>query len=80
MTVVVHANGDVQVNGRWLNIGSEVSVTGERGRFRYLGHSKSSDGKLILNFLGGSNGHELMRSFYPERIKTVHNTKSRRTR
>lgn len=75
--VVVHANGDVQVNGRWMNIDSEVSIAGERGRFRYLGHSTTSEGKIVLNFIGGSGSHHLLRSFYPDRVKTVHNNKKR---
>lgn len=78
MAVVIHQNGEIQVNGRWLNIDSEVSIAGERGRFRYLGYSHSSDGKVVLNFVGGSTNHEMLRSFYPERVKTVHNTKKRK--
>lgn len=78
--VVVHPNGDVQVNGRYLDLDGEVSIVGERGRFRYIGFTRTSEGKIVLNFVGGSIGHELMRSFYPERVKTVHNarTKGRR--
>ncbi|MFM8798704.1 MAG: hypothetical protein ACKODT_07085 [Fluviibacter sp.] len=71
--VTVHPNGDIQINGRWLNIGSEVSVYGERGRFKYTGYTHSGAGKLILCFLGGKPGHELTRSFYAEKVKTVHN-------
>lgn len=73
MTVVVHANGEVQINGRWLNIDAEVSITGERGRFKYLGFSTTSDGKTVLNFIGGKPGRERLRYFYPDRVKTVHN-------
>lgn len=75
MSVVIHANSDIQVNGRWLNIGSEVTIAGERGRFRYTGFSHTSEQKLVLHFVGGANGHEMMRSFYPERVKTIHNPK-----
>jgi muramoyltetrapeptide carboxypeptidase LdcA involved in peptidoglycan recycling len=78
MGVVVHSNGEVQVNGRWLNIDSEVSITGERGRFRYLGHSITSENKIVLNFIGGNGSHHLLRSFYPDRIKTVHNKREKR--
>lgn len=75
MPVVIHESGEIQVNGRWLNVDSEVTINGERGRFRYTGFSHSSEGKLILHFVGGSNGHDMMRSFYPDRVKTVHNKK-----
>jgi hypothetical protein len=34
--------------------------------------SHSSDGKVVLNFVGGSTNHEMLRSFYPERVQTVH--------
>ena len=77
---VIHPNGDIQVNGRFLNLDGEVSIQGERGRFRYVGFSYTSDGRVVLNFVGGAMNHELMRSFYPDRVKTVHNvrTKGRR--
>lgn len=78
MGVVVHQNYEIQVNGRWLNIDSEVSIYGERGKFRYLGHSLTPEGKLVLNFVGGKNGRELLRSFYPEKIKTIHNKNKRK--
>ena len=72
MGVQIHPNGEIQVNGRWMNIDAEVSIIGERGRFRYKGFSHTSDGKLVLHFIGGNNGHDMMRSFYPDRVKTVH--------
>jgi len=76
--VVVHADGEVQINGRWLNIDSEVSITGERGKFKYLGHSITSEGKVVLNFVGGGSSKHLLRSFYPDRVKVVHNKKRAR--
>lgn len=57
---------------RKLTEGTEVSITGERGRFRYTGESTTSTGKLVYHFVGGVSGHEQMRSFYPSRIKRVH--------
>lgn len=77
MALNVHPDGQIQVNGRWLNIDSEVSIQGKRGKFRYIGYSHSSAGKIVLNFIGGTSDHELMRSFYPEQIKTIHNKKKR---
>lgn len=59
-------------NGRHLTPGIEVSVKGERGRFRFINAQMTSAGKLVLNFVGGAAGHEVFRSFYPERIRRVH--------
>lgn len=75
MALHIHPDGQIQVNGRWLRVGSEVSITGQRGRFRYTGQSRSSSGRLILHFIGGPPNHEMIRSFYPERIGTVHNAR-----
>lgn len=75
--VVVHPNGEVQVNGRWMNIDADVTITGERGKFKYKGYSTTSEGKTVLNFHGGPPGRERMRFFYPDRVKTVHNKKKR---
>ena len=75
--VVEHPNGDVQINGRFLNVDGEVSIHGERGRFRYTGFSRASDGKLVLHFVGGAVGHEKMRAFHPDKVKTVHNVRTK---
>lgn len=73
---VVHPTGEIQINGRFLNLDGEVSIQGERGRFKYIGFSTTSEGRVVLNFVGGPIGHEMMRSFYPERVKTVHNLRT----
>lgn len=57
---------------RKLTEGTEVSIVGERGRFRYTGESVTGTGKVVYHFIGGVDGHEQMRSFYPSRIKRVH--------
>lgn len=59
-------------NGRHLTPGMEVSVRGERGRFRFVNAQVTSAGKTVLNFIGGAPGHEAWRAFYPERIRRVH--------
>jgi len=68
----LHPDGQVQVNGRWLRVGSEVSIKNRRGKYRYTGHALTQSGQLVLNFIGGPPNHEMMRSFYPDQIKTVH--------
>ncbi|AYQ98525.1 hypothetical protein I5G71_gp39 [Mycobacterium phage Patt] len=63
---------EVRVHGKVLTPGTEVSVRGERGRFRFVKASTTSSGRQVLDFIGGPAGREQWRSFYPERIKTVH--------
>ncbi|BBC53783.1 hypothetical protein PBI_JF4_68 [Mycobacterium phage JF4] len=62
----------VKVNGRALEPGTEVSVKGESGRFRFVKATRTSKGLTVLDFVGGTPGRESFRSFYPERIETVH--------
>jgi hypothetical protein len=62
----------VSVHGRELAPGTEVSIAGERGRFRFVRATTTSDDRIVFDFIGGAAGHECWRSFYPERVKTVH--------
>lgn len=62
----------VRVHGRDLHPGTEVSISGERGRFRFIRATTTSTDRVVLDFIGGQPGHECWRSFYPERVKTVH--------
>ena len=62
----------VFINQRKIVPGTEVSIYGKRGRFRFINSSMTGDGKLVLNFVGGRSGHEMLRSFYPEQVKRVH--------
>lgn len=57
---------------RRLEPGTEVSISGERGRFRFQGESTTGTGRVVYHFVGGVAGHECFRSFYPERVKRVH--------
>lgn len=61
-----------RANGRELVPGTEVSIKGKRGRFRFVKESTTSEGKTVLDFVGGTTGHEQWHSFYPDRVKTVH--------
>lgn len=67
-----HCEPVVRVHGRDLEPGTEVSITGERGRFRFVRATTTSAERIVLDFIGGQAGHECWRSFYPERVKTVH--------
>jgi len=70
---------EVYVNRRRIVPGVEVSIVKKRGRFRFMHANLTNEGKLVLNFVGGRSGHELMRSFYPDQVRQVHrNTLLRR--
>lgn len=67
----------LKIHGRVLEAGvTELSVTGERGRFVYRYVNK--DGSITC--YGGTQGRERMRSFRIDRIKTVHIKKHIRKR
>lgn len=55
-----------------LEPGVEVSISGERGRFRFVKTTTTAAGREVYDFIGGVDGREAWRSFYPERIKRVH--------
>ncbi|ALF01441.1 hypothetical protein SEA_LILPHARAOH_63 [Mycobacterium phage LilPharaoh] len=63
---------EVVVNGRVLAPGTEVSIRGERGRFRFVKAAVTSAGRITCDFIGPDDNTKCWRSFYPERIKTVH--------
>jgi hypothetical protein len=70
----------VGVHGRDLHPGTEVSIAGERGRFRFVQATTTTAERVVLDFIGGRPGHECWRSFYPERVKTVHRISRSRPR
>lgn len=61
----------IQINGRWLTAGTEVSITGERGRFMFMKHVQTPTAEWI-DVVGGPSGHKHWRSFRSERVKRVH--------
>ncbi|ATN94061.1 hypothetical protein J4U01_gp097 [Mycobacterium phage Kumao] len=63
---------EVEVNGKLLTVDTEVSIKGERGRFRFKYARYTKDGRLNLTFVGGPFGYETFRTFYPEKIRRVH--------
>lgn len=67
------------IHGRHLVKGTEVSIKGERGRFRFIKHvyNPQTDTEWI-DVVGGMSGHEMGRSFRPERVKVVHVKKKTR--
>jgi hypothetical protein len=63
---------EVKFNGRWLRPGVEVSIKGERGRFRFHHLVTAGNGDTYVTVWGGPSGHGSWRSFAPDRIKAVH--------
>lgn len=63
---------EMQINGRNVTKGTEVKVSGERGRFRFIKFVRTEKGVEWVDLHGGPKGAECIRSFRLERIKTVH--------
>ena len=65
---------EITVNGRKVVRGTEISITGERGRFKFLKHvyNPKTDSSWIDVVGGSSTAASQHRSFRQERIKTVH--------
>lgn len=61
----------IQINGRHVTAGTELSITGERGRFKFLKHTKTPTAEWI-DVIGGPNNYRTMRSFRPDRVRRVH--------
>lgn len=64
-------SNEIQVNGRIVSVGTEVSIRGESGRFRFMKHVKTDTAEWI-DVIGGKKGHSVYRSFTVDRVKTVH--------
>lgn len=60
-----------QHNGRHVEIGTELSIKKESGRFRFIKHVVNGEHEWI-DVVGGKSGNVQFRSFAPERVKTVH--------
>lgn len=62
---------ELQVNGRNVSPGTELKITGQRGRFRFIKHVKTETSEWI-DVWGGPKGSENIRSFHIDRVKRVH--------
>jgi len=63
----------IQIHGRNLENGVEVSIQGERGRFQFLRHVYNPELDVEwIDVVGGKKGVREFRSFRPERVKRVH--------
>lgn len=59
------------VNGRHVEPGTELTISGIPGRCRFVKHVKTGT-TVWVDIVGGKKGAPKMRSVTPDRIKTVH--------
>lgn len=65
--------GELKVNGRSVVVGTELSIKGQPGRFRFVEYVVAAGAKHDwITVWGGSENHRAYRSFDPDRIRTVH--------
>jgi hypothetical protein len=64
-------SNEIQVNGRIVSVGTEISIIGESGRFRFMKHVKTETSEWI-DVIGGKKGYSTCRSFRVSQVKTVH--------
>jgi hypothetical protein len=58
----------IKINGRNVEVGTEVSIRGEAGRFIFRYCHRNGD----ITVWGGRTGHESMRSFRQDKVRRVH--------
>lgn len=63
---------EIQVNGRYVSKGTELKISGVRGRYRFIKQVTTEKGITWVDVYGGTKGYECIRSFSPDQIKTVH--------
>lgn len=63
---------EMQINGRNVVKGTELKISGERGRFRFVNYTKTDKDKEWITVWGGPKGMECTRSFTLDKVKTVH--------
>lgn len=63
---------EIQINGRNVIKGTELKISGQRGRFRFIKKVVTDKDVIWIDVYGGPKGAECIRSFRPEQVKTVH--------
>lgn len=63
---------DIQIHGRNVSPGTELKISGERGRFRFIQQVTNHNGVNWIDVWGGPKGAENCRSFRLDRVKRVH--------
>lgn len=62
---------EMQINGRYVEPGTELKIAGARGRFRFIKHVLTSKTEWI-DVWGGPKHGEQWRSFRTDQVKRVH--------
>lgn len=62
---------EIQIHGRHVIKDTELSIIGERGRFRFLKQITNGD-KVWIDVVGGAKGAKQMRSFHLDKVRRVH--------
>jgi hypothetical protein len=66
----------IVINGHTVTPGTELSIKGERGRFRFIKHvqRRRPSGEEVewIDVWGGPKHSPQLRSFRPDRVRTVH--------
>lgn len=62
---------EMQINGRYVEPGTELKIEGQRGRFRFMQHVLTATAEWI-DVWGGPKGAESTRSFRTDKVKRVH--------
>ena len=63
---------EMQINGRHVVKGTELKISNERGRFRFVKHVTTETGTEWVDVWGGPKGMPCLRSFRLDRVKRVH--------
>lgn len=63
---------EIQINGRNITPGTELKISKERGRFRFIRKVTNARGVEWIDVWGGPKGAEQWRSFKLDRVKRVH--------
>lgn len=62
---------EIQINGRNVSAGTELSILGERGRFLFVKHVQTPTAEWI-DVVGGVERYKVFRSFRSNKVKRVH--------
>jgi len=62
---------EIQINGRYVEPGTELKIKGERGRFRFIKHVLTSTAEWI-DVWGGPKNAQQWRSFRTDKVQRVH--------
>lgn len=62
---------EMQINGRYVVAGTELSIENERGRFVFVKHVQTPTAEWV-DVIGGPKGVRVFRSFRTEKVKRVH--------